>query len=139
VSGQIVMADVNKEKNILFLLVVGLAGWIVPGGGHFILNKKKQAVILFAAVLITFCLGLYVGSIGVVDPVGASYWYLAQIITSPFVAILGHHTAGGSYPVYGKPEEIGQLYTSMAGLLNLLCIINAVYLARLRQIGLKEG
>ncbi len=138
-SGQIVMAGVNKENNILFLLVVGLAGWIVPGGGQFILNKKKQAVILFTTILITFCLGLYVGSIGVVDPVGASYWYLAQIITSPFVAILGHHTAGGGYAVYGKPEEIGQLYTSMAGLLNLLCIINAVYLARLRQIGLKEG
>jgi len=32
----------SKEDYILFLLIVGLAGWLVPGGGHFLLKKEKQ-------------------------------------------------------------------------------------------------
>ena len=48
-------------------------------------------------------------------------------------AALGRITAAGDYPVYGRPNEIGQIYTSITGLLNLLCIVNAVYWAHLRR------
>jgi hypothetical protein len=37
-----------------------------------------------------------------------------------------------AYPVHGWPNEIGQIYTMTSGLLNLLCIVNAIYLAHLR-------
>ena len=114
-------------------MVVGLLAWLVPGAGHFVLKEKKRAIIIFATIVLTFCMGIYVGSIGVIDPVGAWWWYVAQIMNSPMVAVLGHLTAGGAYPVYGRPNEIGQIYTSIAGLLNLLCIVNAVYLAHLRS------
>ena len=123
----------SKENQVLFLLVVGLLAWLVPGAGHFVLKEKKRAIIIFATIVLTFCMGIYVGSIGVIDPVGAWWWYVAQIMNSPMVAVLGHLTAGGAYPVYGRPNEIGQIYTSIAGLLNLLCIVNAVYLAHLRS------
>ncbi len=125
---------VKALKNYsVFLLIVALAGWLVPGAGFFLVNEKKRAIIIFAAVTLTFGTGLYVGSVGIVDPVGSWPWYIAQIMNSPFVALLGHISAGGGYAVYGKPNEIGQLYTSVAGLLNLLCIISAVYLAHLRS------
>ena len=117
----------------LLLMIVGLASWLVPGAGYFLLKEKKRAVIIFVTIILTFALGLYVGSIGVIDPVGAKPWYAAQILNSPMVAVLGHLAAGGTFPVYGKPNEIGQIYTSIAGLLNLLCVINAVYLAHLRR------
>lgn len=84
---------------------------------------------MFSAITITFLLGLWVGSIGVVDPVTSKPWYVAQLLNSPLVAIIGHITAGGQYVVYGKPFDIGQIYTSIAGLLNLLCIINCAHLA----------
>ena len=115
------------------MLTVGLLAWFVPGAGHFILNEKKRAIIIFAAIVITFCAGLYAGSIGVIDGVNAKPWYVAQIMNSPIVAVLGRLTATGNYPVYGRPNEIGQIYTSIAGLLNLLCIVNAVYIAHLRR------
>ena len=38
------------------------------------------------------------------------------------------------YYVFGRPNEIGQIYTSIAGLLNLLCIVNAVHISHMRQI-----
>lgn len=130
------MARLSKENHVLFLLIVGLLGWFLPGAGHLLLKEEKRAIIIFATITLTFCVGLYVGSVGVIDPVGAKPWYVAQIMNSPLVAVLGHLTAGGGFPVYGRPNEIGQIYTGVAGLLNLLCIINAVYLAHLHRIEL---
>jgi len=128
-----IMVQRSKENHVLFLLIVGLLAWLVPGAGHFLLKEKTRAIIIGTTIVLTFCAGLYVGSIGVINPVGAKPWYVAQIMNSPMVAVLGHLTATGGYPVYGRPNEIGQIYTSIAGLLNLLCIVNAVYLAHLRR------
>jgi len=127
------MSRQSREVNVMLLLIVGLSAWVVPGGGYFLLREKKRAAIIFVTIILTFCTGLYVGSIGVVDPVGAKLWYVTQIMSSPAVAGLGYLAAGGHYPVYGKPSEIGQIYTSIAGLLNLLCAINSVYLSYLRS------
>lgn len=128
------MAQRSKEGHIAFLVIVGLLGWFVPGGGHLMINKKRHAFIIFVAISLTFAAGLYIGSIGVINPVGAKPWYVAQLMNSPAVAAIGQVTKTGDYPVHGRPNEIGQIYTSIAGLLNLLCIVNAVYLAHLREV-----
>jgi cytochrome bd-type quinol oxidase subunit 1 len=127
------MAESSRGNYWPFLLMVGLVGWMLPGAGHLLLREKKRAIIIFITVVLTFCAGIYAGSIGVINPVGAKPWYVAQVMNSPAVAVLGYLTAGGGYRVYGWPNEIGQIYTSTAGLLNLLCIVNAVYLAYLRN------
>jgi hypothetical protein len=116
------------------LLVVGALAWLVPGAGHLLVNRKRQAVIILVAVVLTFLVGLYIGSVGVIDPVGAKPWYAAQVMNSPVVVLLGQISVSGDYPVYGRPNEIGQIYTSIAGLLNLLCIVNAIYLAHLQIV-----
>jgi hypothetical protein len=128
------MTPRSKENHVLFLLIVGLLAWLVPGGGHFLLKEKKRSIIIFVTIVLTFFTGLYIGSIGVINPGVAKPWYIAQIMNSPMVDLLRRLTAAGDYPVYGRPNEIGQIYTSIAGLLNLLCIVNAVYLAHLRRI-----
>ncbi len=125
------MARRSKEGHVVFLLVVGLLGWFVPGAGHIMLGKKRHAAVIFVTIALTFGVGLYIGSIGVINPIGAKPWYVAQVMNTPAVAALGQMTRTGDYPVYGRPGEIGQIYTSIAGLLNLLCIVNAVYLAHL--------
>jgi hypothetical protein len=118
-----------RDNRAVLMFAAGVAGWVVPGGGYVVLKEYSRAAIIFVCITLTFAAGLYIGSIGVVDPVGAKLWYAAQILCSPFVAALGRITAAGQYTVYGKPAEIGQIYTSIAGLLNLLCIVNAVYMA----------
>lgn len=123
-----------RKNRVIFLMVVGLLAWLVPGAGHLAINEKRRAIVIFAAVVLTFMAGLYVGSIGVIDPVGSKPWYVAQIMNSPMVAVLGRVSAGGGYPVYARPNEIGQIYTSIAGLLNLLCIVNAIYMAHLQEM-----
>jgi len=135
------MARYSKEKNVLFLLVVGLLAWLVPGAGHFVIKEKRRAIIIFVTIAITFTVGLYIGSIGVIDfsEKAPIYVKAAQVVNPPIVLMLGSRTAGGAYPVYGWPNEIGQVYTMTSGLLNLLCIVNAVYLAHLRRMEVAGG
>jgi len=122
----------SRENHIMLLTFVAVLSWIVPGAGYFWFKEKRRAIIVFSAIAITFWMGIYIGSVGVIDPVLAKPWYAAQIINSPMVAIIGRMSAGGGFAVYGRPNEIGQIYTSVSGLLNLLCIVNAVYFAHLR-------
>lgn len=197
------MSARSKDKRTALLLTVGLLSWLVPGAGFYVLKEKKRAIIVFVTIALTFCTGLYIGSIAVVNPRTSKLAYVAQIMNSPIVATLGHVTRGRlllsidleyqsdldngviskdlrqqfkdnnislsqdaaistrqrsykwlitgnkrsyivkkeydelniytDYPVYGKPNEVGQIYTSISGLLNLLCIVNAVYLAHQRR------
>ncbi len=129
----------SGENRLPILIFVALLSWFVPGAGYFWLKERKRAVIVFTTITVTFLLGIYIGSIGVIDPVLAKPWYVAQIINSPAMVLLGHAAASGNFPVYGRPNEVGQIYTSVSGLLNLLCIVNAVYLAHVRGAPQSRG
>ena len=122
-----------EENPWPLMFLVGLAGWLIPGGGYLVLKETWRALIIFVTIAATFGGGLYIGSIGVVDPIGYKLWYMVQMMSSPLVAVIGNHTQGGGYLVYGRPNEMGQIYTSTAGLLNLLCIVNSVYMAYIRK------
>ena len=113
----------------LRLLIIGLAAWMVPGAGHFLLRERKRGIILFFVITSLFAAGLFIGSIGVVDWVTGRIWFYAQILCSPAVGIIANITKSGNYIVYGRPCDIGQIYTGIAGLLNLLCVLSAVYMA----------
>lgn len=124
----------QDDSSAIFLFTVGLAGWAVPGAGYWLINEKKRAAVIFIAILTTFAIGLYIGSYGVVNPVHAKPWYLAQILTSPAVAILGHFSTVNDMLIFGRENDYGQIYTGIAGLLNLLAIINSVYLAYAKKV-----
>ncbi len=135
------MSRYSKENHAMFLLIVGFLAWLIPGAGHFVIKERKRAIIIFAAIVLTFCAGLYIGSIGVIEVFGTAAIYIkaAQIMNPPIVLVLGYQTAGPAYPVYGWPNEIGQVYIMTSGLLNLLCIANAVYLAHRHRTEIVGG
>lgn len=119
----------SPAEQALWLLTVGLAAWIIPGAGHYLLRERKRGIIIFVVITTLFVMGLYIGSIGAVDWVTGRIWFYAQILFSPAVGIIANVTKHGGYPVYGRPCDIGQIYTGIAGLLNLLCVLSAVYMA----------
>lgn len=128
------MGQHSKQFRTFLLPAVALLSWLIPGAGYYLLGEKKRAIIIFVSITLTFAIGIYIGSVGVVNPEEARAWFVAQIMNSPLVILLANMTSGGGYPVYGRVNEIGQIYTAVAGLLNLLCIINEVYLANLSEI-----
>jgi len=115
-------------RNTAYLFLVGVAGWWIPGAGHWIIGQPKRAAIIFFSIALAFVMGIWLGSIAVVD--AKTPWYWAQILNSPAAAYLAH-LSNTIYHIesYGKPREIGEIYTGIAGMLNLLCVINAVYMA----------
>ena len=128
------MADTNTNNRLplekgLWLIIVGLVAWMIPGAGHFLIRERKRGLILFAVITTLFAMGLFIGSIGVVDWVTGKIWFYAQILYSPAVGLIGNTTKHGGYLVHGHPCDIGQIYTGIAGMLNLLCVLSAVYMA----------
>ena len=119
----------NSIDHSFFLVIVGLLSWIIPGAGHLIIKERKRAAIIFITITGIFLTGLYVGSIAIIDPVGGLPWYIAQVMVSPLAIALSNITHSSQYDVFGHPQDIGQIYTSIAGLLNLLCILSAIYMA----------
>jgi hypothetical protein len=110
---------------IAYLVLVGVAGWWIPGAGHWIIGRPKRAAMIFFSIVFAFVLGIWLGSIAVIE----TPWFWAQILNSPAVAYLAHISKVFGLDSYGKPREIGEIYTGIAGMLNLLCVVNAVYLA----------
>ena len=121
--------------------VVALATWIVPGSGYWLIGQRARALTVGITIIILFILGMLIGGVRVVDvpngvlstPVNAvsqKPWFVGQILAGPITLIassIGHDDA--YYASHSRVNEIGTLYTAVAGMLNLLAIIDAAYRA----------
>ena len=115
--------------------VVVAAAWVFPGLGYWLLGEKRRAIIVCACVLSLFLAGILIGGIRVVDaPDGISVdalmdkpWFIGQIMAGPIsiISALGAQTVSPDRVSYARSNEIGTLYTALAGMLNLLVIVDA--------------
>ncbi len=130
------MADITAGKSKLphgaMLVLTGICAWWIPGAGHWLIGERKRALIIFISLVFAFTVGIYIGSIATIEM--KSPWFYAQVLFSPAVAYLAH-LSGAVYHLdsFGRPREIGEIYTGIAGMMNLLCIVNAVYLAHCKR------
>lgn len=124
-----------------------VAAWLVPGLGHYLLGQKRRGVILASSIGLLWLIGVFIGGVSVVDRQGHPAWFLGQMLTAPSVAVQIYHerlkgaellrrkqspvgasTAQALYePSFGRTNEQGVLYTALAGLLNLLAIMDVLY------------
>lgn len=115
--------------------------WLLPGLGHFVLGQPRRAVILGTTIGTLWLTGLLIGGISVIDRQNHPAWFLGQMLIAPsFVANHYRNTLvrdhDGSFdpaghppfePAYARAQEQGTLFTSLAGLLNLLAMIDVLY------------
>ena len=131
--------------------MVALAGWLVPGAGYWLIGQRRRAYTVGITILAIFMFGILISGIRVVQapdrtgPGGlpqrilARPWFLGQVLTGP-IGIASAYVSDqlASSPKYGAIEakarlaEIGTLYTAVAGMLNLLTIIDAAHRAGMR-------
>ncbi len=138
-----------KQYNITLRQAIPvIAAILLPGLGHYILGEKQRATILLITILSLFTTGLLIGGIDVIDYQQDTAWFAGQSLIGPISLIIGHthqklkqHT-NNTYlnppppskkqpnsPFYvsiNKPNELGTLYCAVAGLLNLLVIIDTI-------------
>lgn len=112
-------------------LIAGILAWLVPGLGHWFIRQRARAAILFATITVTFWTGIAIGGVrNTVDPRERSLWFVAQLFTgSHALGAWGLHQVAARSDTPPGPyfsSEVGVHYTGVAGLLNLLVILDAI-------------
>jgi len=118
-------------------VTAALLAWVWPGLGHLFLGRRTKGLILMGCLLALFVLGVGMDSrlqihLGLEDPL-ALLFSLAQMgAGAPYVLarLLGYEAGQVTSPSY----EYGNTFTAVAGLLNILVLIDALDTAR----GLKD-
>lgn len=104
-----------------------VAGWLLPGGGHFLLRRFGRGALLMGAIALLFVFGLinegrfFEPSRGnLIDSAG----FLGNLCSGLFY--LGAKFAGYAAPISGSPHsDYGTKFLLIAGLLNVLAILDA--------------
>lgn len=126
-------------------LTAALAAWVLPGLGHALVGEVRRGLIIGIAIVALWVSGLAIGGVGSIQRERHPFWFLGQALVAPSLAV---HYVRGTFlveaakpedleqnlpgrivyaPAYGHTSEQGVLYTALAGLLNLLAIIDVVY------------
>lgn len=114
-----------------------LLAWLLPGLGHWMIGQPRRAAILAGGIGGIWVAGLLIGGLAVVDHKTHPAWFMAQSLTAP--TLLVHVVARNvreqelrtrqpiHRPSFGRVKEQGILYTALAGLLNLLAVIDVLH------------
>jgi hypothetical protein len=126
--------------------LVALAGWLVPGAGYWLIGQKKRAITCGVTIIAVFVLGILISGIRVVQAPDMSApggmlqrvlsrpWFIGQVLNGPMgIAAawtseqLAQSARFGKIEAKARLAEIGTLYTAVAGMLNLLTIIDSAH------------
>jgi len=120
------------------LAVVG--AWLLPGLGHWLIGERQRALILAVAIGGLWFSGLLIGSIGIIHRAEHPWWFAGQMLMAPSLVVeqVRHHVVPtmrspddpatfALEPPFGRTAEQAILYTALAGLLNLLAIIDVLH------------
>ncbi len=144
------MNDTDSQPRWHFAAAV--AGWLLPGLGHLLLGQRGRGLVIAGAILGLWTAGLLIGGISVIERRSESGefrpWFIGQVVIAPSLAVDYYHDSlrrrhRSNYnslalpepgqdplpyvPAFGRAHELGTLYTSLAGLLNLLAILHVAY------------
>jgi hypothetical protein len=115
--------------------LAGLLAWLLPGLGHIFLGQKTRGIIILITITVTYWGGVAIGGVrDTVDPQQRTAWFMAQTCA-------GLHTLAAyqwANTIRSRPDptlstranhresEAAVVYTGVAGLLNLLVILDAL-------------
>jgi len=121
----------TQERPATAGIPVAVSAWLVPGLGHLMLGRTRRALTFFFVVTGMFALGLYLrGELFPLDT-SAPLTFLAGLaeigIGLPFFAakLLGMGSGEVTSPTY----EYGYTFCIVAGLLNMLIMLDAYDIA----------
>ena len=114
-------------------------GWLIPGGGHFLLKRNGRAVLLLVSITLMYLCGLLmrgamfqpqsgdlltilINTGGFLGDVASGILYLVTVM-------LGYNQAD----VPGAVHDYGTKFLVTAGLLNILAMVDAYDIAARRK------
>jgi hypothetical protein len=130
------MARSDQTGSELHAIVAGLLAWLVPGVGHFYLRQYWRGAVFLAVITVTFWSGVAIGGVvSTVSPRSHPAWFVAELCTAGNA--LGGLALRSSLPEVRSAnpspylatwpaDDIGLVYCGVAGLLNVLVILDAM-------------
>ena len=125
----------SSEADPLRVLVSSVLAWVMPGLGH-ISNGRVMRGIVFAMIVLSLFLGgiLLDGKVYRPEP-GQPLSYLAAVgaagVGLPYV--VAHQAGWNLGDIRSQSHEYGNTFTLVAGLLNLLIVLDAYDVAAGRR------
>lgn len=137
------MSD-KSESNPPPLPVVLVAAWLMPGLGHWLAGERTRGFIIGISLVLLFVAGLMVGTLHVVNRRSEPLWYAGQILLGPIALAAGetymqldptglvqppspeHPEPPAVFHSIGRVNELGTLYCTLAGVMNLLAILDLI-------------
>jgi len=119
-------AAAGKESGQRAVYLPLIAGWLVPGAGHFLLRKWWRGAFLFVAIVCMFALGmamggkLYTGAENILDMLG-----LAGDVGNGLMFFVTHFLGIGAQHVRVTTADYGTKFMVVAGLLNVMAAVDA--------------
>jgi hypothetical protein len=119
-------ASAGKQAQQGFVYLPLIAGWLVPGAGHFLIGKWIRGTLLAVAIIAMFILGLamqgklytsaedILGILGMAGDLGSGLLYFVS------------RAAGlGAQPTQTTIADYGKVFIVVAGLLNIIAAVDA--------------
>ncbi len=101
-----------------------LLAWVVPGAGHLKLGRVWPGVFVAGAVLPLFVLGMALAGYENVS-FDRHPWYFALHVGAALPTALAHFLTEGRQLTEVMPHyKTGELYTAVAGLLNIVAAVD---------------
>lgn len=126
--------DGKKDQGFVYLPLI--AGWLVPGAGHFLLGKWWRGALLAASIVAMFALGLamkgklYTSAGDILDLLG-----LVGDLGNGLLYFVSRTLGLGADQVQVTTADYGRAFIVVAGLLNVMSAIDAHNL----RTGRKQG
>jgi hypothetical protein len=141
--------SISTKSSGQFTPSAAILAWLWPGLGHIHLGERKRGFLVMFGVLFIFLGGVLIGGVDVVDRKDDRLWFLAQVLCGPIAVAadianqkLVKPMPGDWVDRYekGDPDiarrlrrkslghvnEMGTLYCALAGLMNLVVILDAL-------------
>jgi hypothetical protein len=115
---------IGQQEGFVYLPLI--AGWLVPGAGHFLLGKWGRGALLALSVVCMYALGLsmhgklYTGAQDILDILG-----LAGDLGNGLLYFIGRILGLGAYMVQVTTQDYGTKFIVVAGLLNVIAAVDA--------------
>jgi hypothetical protein len=115
-----------KKSSQGFVYLPLIAGWLVPGAGHFLLRKWIRGTLIAVSIIAMFAIGLamqgqlYTSAQDILGVLG-----MAGDLGSGLLYFVGRALGLGAQPVQTTVADYGKVFIVVAGLLNIIAAVDA--------------
>lgn len=137
------------------MVLAALVTWLVPGAGHLLIGDRNRGIAFLVVITLTFWTGVAIGGVkNTVSPVDRTLWFAGQICAgghslaalawaSTIESPIGKEPGTSPFPAavigYGRTEEVSVVYTAIAGMLNILIILDVLVRAEKLALPVTAG